>query len=70
MLSSTNIKMVSDDKAFEENCLPLFCGVLNDPNVKLVGTRGKAQSRIDLTGRRDRDPAQLVGIQYKLITRG
>lgn len=50
--------------------MPLFCGVLNDPNVKLVGTRGKAQSGIDLTGRRDRDPTQLVGIQCKLITRG
>lgn len=70
MPSSTIIKMPSDDKAFEENCVPLFCGVLNDPNVKLVGTRGKAQSGIDLTGRRDRDPTQLVGIQCKLITRG
>ena len=50
--------------------MPLFCGVLKDPNVKLVGTRGKAQSGIDLTGRRDRDPTQLVGIQCKLITRG
>jgi tetratricopeptide (TPR) repeat protein len=70
MPSSTIIKIPSDDKAFEENCLPLFCGILNDPNVKLVGTRGKSQSGIDLTGRRDRDPTQPVGIQCKLITRG
>ena len=70
MPSSTIIKIPSDDKTFEENCVPLFCGVLNDPNVKLVGTRGKAQSGIDLTGKRDRDPTQLVGIRCKLITRG
>ena len=70
MPSSTIIRIPSDDKAFEENCLALFCGILNDPNVKLVGTRGKSQSGIDLTGRRDRDPTQPVGIQCKLITRG
>jgi Flp pilus assembly protein TadD len=70
MSSSTIISIPSDEKEFEENCLPLFCGLLNDPNVKLVGTRGKGQSGIDLTGRRDRDPAQPVGIQCKLVTRG
>ena len=70
MSSSTIIGMPTDEKVFERNCIPLFAGHLNDPNVKLVGTRGKAQQGLDLIGRRDRDPAQPVGIQCKLITRG
>lgn len=60
----------TDDKVFESNCIPLFAGLLNDPNVKLLGTRGKKQFGLDLIGRRDRDPGQPVGIQCKLITRG
>jgi len=70
MSTSNIIGVPSDDKAFEENCVPLFAKLLSDPNVKLVGTRGKGQSGIDLIGRRDRDAAQPVGIQCKLITRG
>jgi len=68
--SSTIINIPTDDKVFESNCVPLFAGLLNDPNVKLLGTRGKKQFGLDLIGRRDRDPAQPVGIQCKLITRG
>lgn len=70
MASSTIINIPTDDKVFESNCIPLFAGLLNDPNVKLVGTRGKKQFGIDLIGKRDRDPRQPVGIQCKLITRG
>lgn len=70
MSTSNIIDIPTDDKAFEENCVPLFAKLLNDPDVKLVGTRGKGQSGIDLIGRRDRDAAQPVGIQCKLITRG
>lgn len=70
MSSSTVIGIPTDEKAFEANCVPLFAGLLNDPNVKLLGTRGKRQFGLDLIGRRDRDPAQPVGIQCKLITRG
>lgn len=70
MSSSTIIGIPTDDKAFERNCVPLFAGVINDPNVKLVGTRGKKQFGLDLIGKRDRDPRQPVGIQCKLITRG
>ncbi|MEH6759212.1 MAG: tetratricopeptide repeat protein [Parasphingorhabdus sp.] len=70
MPASNIIGIPSDDKDFEENCVILFAGLLSDPNVKLVGTRGKAQSGLDITGRRDRDPNQPVGIQCKLITRG
>lgn len=70
MGSSTVIGMPTDEKAFEENCVPLFAGLLNDPNVKLLGTRGKKQFGLDLIARRDRDPEKPVGIQCKLITRG
>lgn len=70
MGSSTIINIPTDDKVFESNCVPLFSGLLNDPNVKLLGTRGKKQFGLDLIGRRDRDPGQPVGIQCKLITRG
>ena len=70
MSSSTVIGIPTDDKVFERNCVPLFAGLLNDPNVKPYGTRGKKQSGLDLIGRRNRDPSQPVGIQCKLITRG
>ncbi len=70
MSSSTVIGIPTEDKIFERNCVPLFAGIINDPNVKLLGTRGKKQFGLDLIGRRDRDPAQPVGIQCKLITRG
>lgn len=70
MGSSTIINIPTDDKVFETNCVLLFAGLLNDPNVKLLGTRGKKQFGLDLIGRRDRDPGQPVGIQCKLITRG
>lgn len=70
MSSSTIIGIPTDDKVFERNCVSLFAGLLNDPNVKLLGTSGKKQFGLDLIGRRDRDPAQPVGIQCKLITRG
>lgn len=69
MSASNIIGIPADDKSFEENCVILFAALLSDPNVKLVGTRGKAQSGLDITGRRDRDPNQPVGIQCKLITR-
>jgi hypothetical protein len=68
--SSTIIGIPTDEKVFESNCVPLFAGIINDPNVKLLGTRGKKQYGLDLIGRRDRDSAQPVGIQCKLITRG
>lgn len=70
MASSTIINIPTDDKVFESNCVALFAGLLNDPNVKLLGTRGKKQFGLDLIGKRNRDPAQPVGIQCKLITRG
>lgn len=70
MASSTIINIPTDDKVFESNCIPLFAGLLNDPNVKLFGTRGKKQFGLDLIGKRERDPSQPVGIQCKLITRG
>ncbi len=70
MSSTTIIGIPTDEKVFERNCVPLFAGLLNDPNVKLVGSRGKKQFGLDLIGRRHRDPTQPVGIQCKLITKG
>ena len=70
MSTSNIIGIPANHKSFEENSVILFCGLLKDPNVKLVGTRGKTQSGLDVIGRRDGDSAQPVGIQCKLITRG
>src|SRR4051812_46419461 len=70
MATSNILSFPADEKAFEEQCIPLFAGLLKDPNVKLVGTRGMKQRGLDLIGRRNRDPNQPVGIQCKLITRG
>ena len=68
MAISTTISIPADEKAFEEHCVVLFAGLLGDPNVKLVATRSKKQFGLDVIGRRDRDPAQPVGIQCKLVT--
>lgn len=68
--SSTVIPMPSGDKDFEEKCVVLFCGLLDDPNVKTVGARGSAQQGLDLLGARKRDPAHPVGVQCKLKTKG
>ena len=62
--------MPSGDKDFEEKCVVLFCGLLDDPNVKTVGARGSAQQGLDLLGARKRDPSQPVGVQCKLKTKG
>ncbi len=70
MLSSTIISMPANDRDFEEKCVVLFCGLLQDPNVKTVGTRGQDQKGLDLLGRLNRDPAQPVGVQCKLRTKG
>lgn len=69
MLSSTIIGMPANERDFEEKCVVLFCGLLRDPNVKTVGTRGQGQKGLDLLGRLDRDPAQPVGVQCKLRTK-
>jgi hypothetical protein len=61
MESSTVIPMPAGDKDFEEKCVFLFCGLLEDPNVKTVGTRGSARMGLDLLGARARSrPAHLV----------
>jgi tetratricopeptide (TPR) repeat protein len=70
MLSSTIIPTPANDKDFEEKCVPLFAGLLNDRNVKTLGARGQNQWGLDLLGARDRDPAQPVGVQCKLKTKG
>jgi tetratricopeptide (TPR) repeat protein len=70
VLSSTIITIPATDRDFEEKCVPLFAGILNDPNVKTFGARGMNQSGIDLIGRRDQDPGKPAGIQCKLKTKG
>lgn len=65
-LSATQIPKPSDEQAFERACVPLWCGLLKDPNVQKNGRRGQGQDGVDLYGIRDRDPDQYVGIQCKL----
>ena len=66
LLSATQIPKPSDEQAFERACVPLWCGLLNDPNVQKNARRGQGQDGVDLYGMRDRDPDQFVGIQCKL----
>jgi hypothetical protein len=62
----TQIRKPASETEFEKNCVILFREILKDPSVKRLGTRGQAQNGVDLVGLRDRDPAQIVGIQCKL----
>ena len=70
MPSSNVIPIPADEKEFEDRIAVLFQGILNDPGVKVVATRGKDQGGIDLIGHRDQDPFQPVGIQCKNKTTG
>jgi len=65
---STQIRKPESETEFEQNSVVLFCGILKDPNIKRLGTRGQKQYGVDLVGHRDRDPKQVVGIQCKLKT--
>lgn len=65
-LSATQIPKPSDEQAFERACVPLWRGLLDDPNVQKNGRRGQGQDGVDLYGMRARDPDQYVGIQCKL----
>jgi hypothetical protein len=40
--------------------------VLNDQNVKRLGTRGRGQDGVDIIGNRNGDSTQPIGIQCKL----
>lgn len=62
----TQVRKPANETDFEKNCVVLFKEILKDPNVKRLGTRGQVQNGVDLVGRRDRDPAQIVGVQCKL----
>jgi hypothetical protein len=68
--ASTQIRKPSNETEFEEKCVVLFKELLNDPNVKRLGTRGQKQHGVDIIGKRDRDPKQPVGIQCKLKSDG
>jgi hypothetical protein len=70
MSSNNIIGIPSDDTDFEEKCVPLFAGIVNDSNFKRVATSGKNQQGIDLIGARDGDPHRPVGVQCKLKTKG
>ncbi len=70
MSANNVIGMPANDTDFEEKCVPLFAGIVRDPNFKRVATRGKNQQGIDLIGARDRDAHQPVGVQCKLKTKG
>lgn len=70
MTTQSVIPIPADEAIFEQNIAVLFRSILGDPNVKRVAKRGKVQKGIDVVGKRDRDPAQPVGIQCKLRTTG
>lgn len=67
---STQIRKPSNETEFEKNCVVLFRELLNDPNVKRLGTRGQRQYGVDIIGKRNRDPKQPIGIQCKLKSDG
>jgi hypothetical protein len=58
LLTATQIPKPSDEQAFERACVPLWCGLLKDPNVQKNARRGQGQDGVDLYGMRDRDPHQ------------
>src|ERR1700756_5152635 len=62
----TQIRKPSDETEFERNCVVLFKELLNDLNVKRVGTRGQRQQGVDIIGKRNGDSNKIVGIQCKL----
>ena len=62
----TQIRPPANETEFEKDCVILFKDLLNDPNVKRLGTRGQGQHGVDLVGFRDKDPNHIVGIQCKL----
>lgn len=64
--SATQIRKPASDTEFEKNCAVLFKDLLNDPNVRRLGTSGQVQDGVDIVGHRNRDPKQVVGIQCKL----
>jgi hypothetical protein len=66
LLTATQIPKPSDEQAFERACVPLWRGLLKDPNVQKNARRGQGQDGVDLYGMRDQDPHQYVGIQCKL----
>lgn len=70
MTSSTKIPIPLEGKDFERKCVPLFAGLLGDPNAKMIGTSGQGQKGLDILARRDRDPRKPVGVQCKLRTKG
>ncbi|NJO54209.1 MAG: hypothetical protein HC829_04580 [Bacteroidales bacterium] len=66
LLAATQIPKPSDEQAFERACVPLWRGLLKDPNVQKNARRGQGQDGVDLYGMRNRNPNQYVGIQCKL----
>jgi hypothetical protein len=65
---ATEIRIPKSETEFEKNCVILFRELLNDPNVKRLGTKGQKQHGVDIVGHRNGDPNHLVGIQCKLKT--
>jgi hypothetical protein len=67
---ATQIRKPASETEFEKNCVVLFGELLNDPNVKRLGTRGQKQHGVDIIGKRNGDSKQPVGIQCKLKSEG
>ena len=58
------------EQDFEDCNEVLWRCILKDPMASKYGRRGQRQHGVDIIGRRNRDPAHLVGIQCKLKSHG
>lgn len=68
-LSQTQIQPPADWQAFERASEVLWTDILKDDGIHRFGRGGQEQFGLDLTGYRNGDPNQLVGIQCKCIDR-
>ena len=69
-LTATQIPKPSDEQAFERCMEVLWRLILRDSTAQRYGRRGQRQHGVDIVGRRDGVPEQIVGIQCKLKGEG
>ena len=68
--SATQIPKPSDEQTFERCNEVLWRCILRDETVQLHARRGQPQYGVDLTGVRDDQPENLVGVQCRLKSDG
>lgn len=67
---ATQIPKPRDEQTFERCNEILWRCILGDETVQLHGRRGQKQRGVDLTGLRDGQPDQIVGVQCRLKSEG